>query len=480
MSTKKYALLTLALIFVAQQAGFAQKGIEMKDHPMLSQQHDNVWGKLHKALFKPLLYKINQNDVLTETEIFSWSGEDWFTNGKVNYQYQDNLLIEITGSVFEGQSYTISDRTTFSYLEGYLAQEIYEERSMDSNELENLERIGYGYEDVNGGKNLIGVMYSEWNNGWVVYGKDEFTFTNGVISEGTYFIVDNFNFIEEEKFTVSSENDTTRITYSQKVGSDWEFTTREIYPGFSPQELFDYYAGLDINLYDLITSYPMLGLRLPDVIIQEFIEGNWENTERTSSEKFYELGNDFITKLYKNFEAWNGLEWMNEQRIEGYFGTDVVIDSAFVKFNLDVPEVMTYMKEDYLYDGSGNLVAINTKVDTGSGLNEYMRTELRWTEGFPTSNDETPEVARHFQLAPAYPNPFNPSTTIQYTLDRSGEVSIRVYDMLGKEVATLMDGPQLAGSHTLRFEARNLSSGIYFVRMVSGEFIETRSMTLVK
>jgi hypothetical protein len=52
--------------------------------------------------------------------------------------------------------------------------------------------------------------------------------------------------------------------------------------------------------------------------------------------------------------------------------------------------------------------------------------------------------------------------------------------MLGREVATLMNGPQLAGSHTLRFDAQNLSSGIYFVSMVSGEFMETKSITLLK
>lgn len=473
------ALLILALLMVSQ-LGLAQTKTLKVKHPMLSDQNDNLWGKLNRVTFKPKLQKTNQPAILNETEIYSWSGEGWMSSGKVNYQYQDDLLVRVLGSVYDGQNYTLSERTSYSYLDGYLSQEIYEEFSMVTNQLENVERIGYGYEEMTAGKALTGILYAEWINGWVVYGKDEFTYTNDVISGGTYFITDNFNFIEDEKFTVSHLNDTTMITYSQKIGDEWEFTTREIYPGYSPQELFNFYLNLDLSFNDLIFSYTLLSLQLPDVTIQEYFEGSWENTDRISSEKFYDLGNDFLTKLYKNFDLWTGVEWMTEQRIEGHFGTDAVIDSSFVKYNLEPPTLQTYMRETFLYDSFGYLVVIISEVDSGAGLEEYMKTEFRWIEGVPTSNEDVHGISKYFKLAPAYPNPFNPGTNIKYTLERSGEVSIRVYDILGKEVATLMDGPQLAGSHTLRFEARNLSSGIYFVRMVSGEFIETKSMTLVK
>ena len=121
-----------------------------------------------------------------------------------------------------------------------------------------------------------------------------------------------------------------------------------------------------------------------------------------------------------------------------------------------------------------------TQVDAGEGLHEYMKTELRWSNSEPTSNDEDPLATKGFKLAPAFPNPFNPATNIQYTIEQAGEVSIKVYDLLGREVAELIDGRQAAGSYTIKFNAEGLSSGIYYGRMSAGNFTATRSISLVK
>lgn len=479
MNKKMSALLILALVMVLQPS-VAQTNQIQTNHPMLSQQKGNIWSKLNRAYLQPKFQKAGQLSVLNEAEIYSWSGEGWFTNGKVNYQYQDGNLVQVIGSVFDGEGYTIGDRTTYSYLDGYLAQEIYEEADMETNELQNVERIGYGYTDFNGTKHLTGMLYSDWINGWIVSGKDDFTYTDGIISGGIYYTTDNFNFIEEEKFTVTSSNDTTVITYFVKSENEWLSTEREIYAGFSPQQLFNYYMNLDHSLYDMIFSYPLIVLELPDVLIQEHLDSTWENTERISSNKFYELGNDMLTKLHKNFEYWNEVEWAAEERIEYYFNTDSRIDSALVKFNFEPPALQTYMKESFLHDSFGNLVTIVTQVDSGEGLQEYMKTELRWSNSEPTSNDEDPLAAKGFKLAPAYPNPFNPATNIQYTIEQAGEVSIKVYDLLGREVAELIDGRQAAGSYIIKFNAEGLSSGIYYVRMSAGNFTATRSISLVK
>ncbi len=87
-----------------------------------------------------------------------------------------------------------------------------------------------------------------------------------------------------------------------------------------------------------------------------------------------------------------------------------------------------------------------------------------------------------FKLAQNYPNPFNPSTVINYQLPVSGHVSLKVYDMLGREVATLVDEFQQAGNHNSQFSIRNsqLSSGIYFYTIKAGNFIETKKMVLMK
>ncbi|MGQ9805656.1 MAG: T9SS type A sorting domain-containing protein [Chlorobiales bacterium] len=85
-----------------------------------------------------------------------------------------------------------------------------------------------------------------------------------------------------------------------------------------------------------------------------------------------------------------------------------------------------------------------------------------------------------FVLEQNYPNPFNPTTTIRYQLPVSSTVSLIIYDVLGKEVATLVKGRQEAGSYNLNFNASNLASGVYFYRLQAGNFVQTKKMILVK
>jgi hypothetical protein len=89
-------------------------------------------------------------------------------------------------------------------------------------------------------------------------------------------------------------------------------------------------------------------------------------------------------------------------------------------------------------------------------------------------------VAREYELAQNYPNPFNPVTMIRYQIPTAETVSLKVYDVLGKEVATLVSGRQEAGNYAVPFNASGLSSGVYFYRLQAGSFVETRKMMLVK
>jgi hypothetical protein len=89
-------------------------------------------------------------------------------------------------------------------------------------------------------------------------------------------------------------------------------------------------------------------------------------------------------------------------------------------------------------------------------------------------------LPREFVLAQNYPNPFNPSTTIQYELPVGSNVTLSVYDVLGKEVATLVNGNIEAGVHSVQFNAANISSGIYFYMLRTGSFVENKKMMFLK
>jgi len=98
----------------------------------------------------------------------------------------------------------------------------------------------------------------------------------------------------------------------------------------------------------------------------------------------------------------------------------------------------------------------------------------------PVSVEGEKTLVTDYYLAQNYPNPFNPSTQINYGLKKSGNVEISVYNILGNKIATLFDGFKSAGKHTALLNASNLSSGVYFYKIVTGEFVQTRKMILEK
>ena len=85
-----------------------------------------------------------------------------------------------------------------------------------------------------------------------------------------------------------------------------------------------------------------------------------------------------------------------------------------------------------------------------------------------------------YSLTQNYPNPFNPVTTINYSIQNSGNVQLKVYDILGNEVVTLVDEQKQEGSYSIKFDASKLPSGIYFYRLISDNFISTKKLILLK
>ena len=90
------------------------------------------------------------------------------------------------------------------------------------------------------------------------------------------------------------------------------------------------------------------------------------------------------------------------------------------------------------------------------------------------------DVPKQFNLSQNYPNPFNPTTVIEYSLPKSGAVKLAVYDILGREVSSLVNENQLAGSYKVEFNADKLASGIYFYQIRSNNYISTKRMVLLK
>ena len=97
--------------------------------------------------------------------------------------------------------------------------------------------------------------------------------------------------------------------------------------------------------------------------------------------------------------------------------------------------------------------------------------------GVSNSNNNIPSA---FSLSQNYPNPFNPTTHVKFTLPKDGNVSLKVYNMLGKEIAVYINGFVKAGSYNAEIDASSWSSGVYFYRLSTSDFTDTKKMTLVK
>ena len=98
-----------------------------------------------------------------------------------------------------------------------------------------------------------------------------------------------------------------------------------------------------------------------------------------------------------------------------------------------------------------------------------------------TSTEEhTTVLPSRFNLSQNYPNPFNPSTTFRYSIPNESKVIIKVYDILGKEITTLLNEEKSAGSYEVDFNAVNLPSGVYFYQLKVGEYTNTKTMILIK
>ncbi|MBL8016660.1 MAG: T9SS type A sorting domain-containing protein [Ignavibacteria bacterium] len=95
-------------------------------------------------------------------------------------------------------------------------------------------------------------------------------------------------------------------------------------------------------------------------------------------------------------------------------------------------------------------------------------------------NDPSSQLPSEYRLAQNYPNPFNPTTSITFDMPAAGNVELKIYDILGKEVATLVNGNMNPGSHVISFDASSLASGVYIYKLTSGSFSDSKKMVLIK
>jgi photosystem II stability/assembly factor-like uncharacterized protein len=168
--------------------------------------------------------------------------------------------------------------------------------------------------------------------------------------------------------------------------------------------------------------------------------------------------------------ALNGLSFQNTT-------TGYAVGKGQVLKTTDGGGTWTQIADAAFHTDTQNAVAVDGNGDPWvSGTSGTLTTLAA-----PTAVDGEKAIPARFALDQNYPNPFNPSTTVSFTLPHAARVNLAIFNLLGQRVATPVNGTMFeAGSHTVRFDARGLATGIYLYRLTAGTFTETRKMALVR
>ncbi len=192
------------------------------------------------------------------------------------------------------------------------------------------------------------------------------------------------------------------------------------------------------------------------------------------------------TKTFASSDTWTKLSWTFQaddstvnQPIKIYLNQadTLYIDDVSLKPASTLLDKAVYDSEIWLADGIGEYYEYSAK---NGALRTLMSCVINGDTLVTSVQDEKAAALNSFKLYQNYPNPFNPVTNINYNIPVRGKVVINVYDILGREVVSLVNENQEPGFHSVKFNAGNFPSGVYVYRIVAGKYSESKKLVILK
>ena len=214
-------------------------------------------------------------------------------------------------------------------------------------------------------------------------------------------------------------------------------------------EEYQYYSGEGVKTY---TNY--------DLLIYDI-------TDKNNINEIYSLTTDLnLNKL---------IEYNNKLFLE-YNNYNIAVYDLTLKNNPQKIGDLTFRLNDGINSLKidSNYITISEGLDGTLGLDVFKYPYITNIKNYQSEN---PSI---FRLCPNYPNPFNPSTTIKYSLPKAENITLKIYDILGRKVKTLVNEEKPAGNYSIEFNGKDMPSGVYFYQIRAGVFTETRKMLLLK
>lgn len=181
------------------------------------------------------------------------------------------------------------------------------------------------------------------------------------------------------------------------------------------------------------------------------------------------------------------IDLIADEEIAAPFGNQLIHRLNKAKTRLDNNNEFLALIEMALFKARVIILRFSNQIDqetynslnySSDGVIDLIVDEESRPGTLPSAEDYL--IPKNFDLSQNYPNPFNPSTTIEYSIPKDANVTMKIYDVLGKEVATLVNEQRSAGTYIINWNASNFSSGLYFYRITAGEFTDTKKMFLIK
>jgi hypothetical protein len=362
------------------------------------------------------------------------------------YDSRDNMLSD-AHEYWENDAWVNAWRSTYTYdANGNGVTELVQQWS--NAQWVNLFRYTHTY-DGNG--NMLTELWEDWSNGqWVK--DDRYTYT--------YDANGNMLSTMDESWSTDQWVNSYRYSYtydeSGHILSEMEET-------WSNGEWLKSWRWTD--------AYNANGKQISN-LRETWSNGQWINDYRYTYT--YDANGNMLSMLWEN---WSNGQWMNDYRYTYTSDTNGHLTSLWHYGWLNSSWVPTDigLVNTWLY-----LVAI---ADSASNYYFFLScynvtfTYKIIVTGVVSESGNVPET---YSLSQNYPNPFNPSTTIRYGLPHKTVVQLTVFNTLGQQVAQLVNGEVEAGFHDVKCDGKNLSSGVYFYRILAGEFVQTRKFLLVR
>ena len=379
-----------------------------------------------------LIQQNNANNQLTNSSL-------------TTYTYDNNYIVSVIVQIWQNENWVNNLRA--SYINDSQGNHIIdtEERWLNS-AWENYQRFSSTYD---GNFNLLTSLIEIWNDQWENSYRETNTYdgnNNVLTSLNEKWDINFNNWVGEFRNTMSydASNNILQQTYEVYSFTEWTFTNRYTYSYDANENLLSNFYEAWLNeqwqAYGLYSYIYDSHNNLLTSMYQLWNNGQWENISKQSYE--YDSFDNLITGYYY---TWLNSSWTPSD------GSLIFHDSS-----------------NRYFAGYGYEITVTYKNLISSVTNEN-------------------ETQIKYSLSQNYPNPFNPSTTIKYTfpnvnlrVTKGSRVQLKVYDVLGMEVATLVNEEKPAGSYEVNFNASQLSSGVYLYKLQAGSFRQTKKMILIK